>query len=79
MLALNDKLNWFVIHLHAAHVFENERMCEDAPLIALCPTCHWKFDHPKTESDFFFIGLVYQQFIEEGSKHVSSSIRICAG
>src|SRR5436853_376302 len=57
----------FVIYLHAAHVFADQKDDPDAPLIALCPRCHWHYDHPQSPEDWFFIGHVARMFLEEHS------------
>lgn len=63
-----------IIYLHCAHVFENQREDPTAPLIALCPSCHWHYDHPRSretpegQEDWAFIGLVAQRFIEQNAK-----------
>lgn len=62
---------WYICYLHAAHVFTDQKEDPDAPLIALCPSCHWKFDHPSTESDFFFLGRVVQEFIEASAQEAA--------
>ena len=67
-ITFNSNFEWYIVYLHAAHIFEDQKQDPAAPLIALCPSCHCKFYHPKTESDFFFIGRVMQQFIEEGAR-----------
>lgn len=55
----------YIVYLHAAHVFADDKQNPNAPLIALCPTCHWHYDHPQTEDDWAFVGTVYQWFIEQ--------------
>jgi hypothetical protein len=49
-------------------MFADNKHNPDAELLALCPSCHWHYDHPQTAEDWFFIGTVAQKFIEEGSK-----------
>src|SRR5260370_36074772 len=58
--AFNSENEVYILFLHAAHVFADDKTNPNAPLIALCPKCHWSYDHPKTPDDWAFIGLVYQ-------------------
>ncbi len=72
-IAYNRDGDIYIVYLHIAHVFRNEKMCEDAYLITLCPTCHWYFDHPRTKppeslTDWAFIGEVARHFIEKDSQ-----------
>ncbi len=67
--AFNREGEIYIIYLHVAHVFD-DKMNPDAPLIALCPKCHWFFDHPRGDTpegraDWAFIGSVVRQTVGE--------------
>ncbi len=68
-------MDMYIVYLHIAHVFTNEKLREDAYLIPLCPRCHWYFDHPRTNppesvQDWAFIGEVARHFIEKESRAI---------
>ena len=81
-LAYNRDGEVYVIFLHIAHVFRNEKMKEDAYIIPLCPRCHWYFDHPRKDTpeglaDWAFIGKVARFFIEkESQEHATQLARL---
>jgi hypothetical protein len=74
--AFNRQGQVFIVYLQIAHVFENERMDEDAALVVLCSRCHYLFDHPRMGEpggeDWYFIGLVARRIIE--SENIERSI-----
>jgi hypothetical protein len=69
-IAYNSDGEIYVIFLHNAHVFPDQKDLEDAPTILLCPRCHWFYDKPRSRQtpegreDWRFIGYVAQLFIE---------------
>jgi hypothetical protein len=68
--AFNRDGEIYVLFLHICHVFEEDKQVPDAPLIPLCPKCHWFFDHPRGDTpegraDWAFIGAVVAQTVDE--------------
>src|SRR5260370_48230 len=79
--AFNAEDEVYIVYNHAAHVFANEKKNPNAPLICLCPTCHYYYDHPRGDTpegiaDWEFIGLVAKRCIEEDARrHTDSQTR----
>lgn len=63
-----------ILYLHCAHLWESQKLDPAAPLMALCPTCHYFYDKPRSSDtvegaeDWEFIGFVAQEFIEQNAK-----------
>jgi hypothetical protein len=81
--AFNAEGEIYILYLHAAHVFKNEKVDPNALLIPLCPRCHYYYDHPRGDTpegiaDWSFIGLVAKMFIEKEAR-IDANNRIRGG
>ena len=69
--AFNREGEVYIIYLHAAHVFREQKGDPDALLVLLCPKCHSFFDHPRKKTteegkaDWAFIGAVERRIAEQ--------------
>lgn len=71
-LAFNRDNEVYVIYLHAAHVFPDDTYCDDPFLVALCPRCHHRFDHPRSEADWYYASLFFWQAVEKGAMSLTT-------
>ena len=69
-IAFNSEEEIYIIYLHAAHVFREQKGNPDALFVLLCPKCHYFFDHPRGDTpdglaDWAFIGSIVARTLGE--------------